>query len=77
MTNKKSYHFLYKTTNLINNKYYYCVHSTKNLNDGYLGSGKYLKRSINKYGKENFNLQYVRAISARRKSKCFRRHHKY
>lgn len=59
MANKKSYHFLYKTTNLINNKYYYGVHSTKKLNDGYLGSGKYLKRSINKYGKENFNLQIV------------------
>ena len=50
------YHFLYKTTNLINNKYYYGMHSTFNLKDGYLGSGKRLRYSINKYGKENFEL---------------------
>lgn len=56
---KTTYHFLYKTTNLINNKYYYGVHSTKNLRDGYLGSGKYLKRSINKYGSENFSIEFI------------------
>ena len=59
MTKKSSYHFLYKTTNLINNKYYFGAHSTKKLNDQYLGSGKYLKRSINKYGKENFKIEII------------------
>jgi len=60
MTKKsKKYHFFYKTTNLINNKYYYGVHSTKNLKDGYLGSGKYLRRSINKYGEENFKIEII------------------
>lgn len=57
--NKKTYHFLYKTTNLINHKYYYGIHSTKKLDDGYLGSGKYLKRSINKYGKDNFLFEII------------------
>lgn len=56
---KKIYHFLYKTTNLINGKYYYGMHSTKKLNDGYLGSGKYLKRSIIKYGIENFKIEII------------------
>ena len=48
------YHIVYKTINRVNNKYYYGVHSTDNLNDGYLGSGTNLLRAINKYGKESF-----------------------
>lgn len=34
--------------------YYIGYHSTENINDNYLGSGKYLKRAIKKYGKTNF-----------------------
>lgn len=51
---EKQYHYLYKTTNLINNKFYVGMHSTDNLEDEYLGSGKRLRYSIRKYGKENF-----------------------
>lgn len=53
------YHIVYLTTNLINQKIYVGVHSTYNLNDGYLGSGKILQRSINKYGMENFKIQIL------------------
>jgi hypothetical protein len=43
----KNYHFIYKTTH--NNGYYYIGrHSTKNLKDGYLGSGKWIKSIKNK-----------------------------
>ena len=49
------YHYIiYQTTNLVNSKIYVGKHQTRNLNDGYLGSGKVIKQAIKKYGRENF-----------------------
>lgn len=47
---------VYKTTNLLNGRFYVGVHKTKDPSvfDGYLGSNKLLKSAIKKYGKENF-----------------------
>lgn len=42
------------TTNLINGKIYIGQHQAIVFDPKYLGSGKYLKRAIKKYGKENF-----------------------
>lgn len=53
------YHFIYKTTNCLNRKYYYGAHSTKNIADEYLGSGVALKKAIQKYGKENFYREII------------------
>jgi hypothetical protein len=47
------YHIVYCTTCIVTKKWYIGVHSTDNLNDGYLGSGKILKRSVEKYGIDN------------------------
>lgn len=45
--------FIYLTTNLINNKKYIGM-CTRDDADSYLGSGKALKHSIKKHGRENF-----------------------
>ena len=53
------YYYIYKTINLINGNYYYGMHSTDNLTDGYMGSGTRLKNSFGKHGKENFNTEIL------------------
>jgi len=56
---KQKYYFIYQTTNKINGKIYVGKHETYDLNDGYLGSGKYLNRAIEKYGIENFERKIL------------------
>ena len=53
------YHIIYKTTNIVNNKFYIGKHSTTDLDDLYLGSGKYLIRAIKKYGCESFKKEIL------------------
>jgi group I intron endonuclease len=48
------FYYLYQITNLVNNKIYVGVHKTKNMNDGYMGSGKVIVNAIEKYGINNF-----------------------
>lgn len=61
----KKYHFIYKTTNILTGKYYVGIHSTSNLKDGYLGSGKRLRYNIRKYGEENFKIEILEYFSTR------------
>jgi len=50
---RRKYHYIYKTTCKVDGKFYWGMHSTDDLDDGYLGSGKKLWHSINNYGEEN------------------------
>ncbi len=66
---QKKYHYIYKTTNLLSGKYYIGMHSTHNLDDGYYGSGKRLRYSLNKYGKENHKVTILEFLDSRKELK--------
>lgn len=53
------YGYIYKTTNLINNKIYIGQHKSSKFNPKYLGSGKHLRNAVLKYGRENFRCELL------------------
>jgi hypothetical protein len=62
---EKTIHYLYKTTCLTTGRYYVGMHSTCNLEDGYMGSGLRLRRSIRKYGIDNHKKEILEFFESR------------
>jgi len=58
-------HFTYKITNTINNKIYIGIHSTKNVNDGYMGSGSLLKEAQYQQGIKSFQKEILSFYKSR------------
>ena len=55
----KKYYTVYQITNILNDKIYIGFHSTNNLNDSYMGSGKAMQAAYKKYGKDKFAKKYI------------------
>lgn len=62
---QKRIHYLYKIICIITNRYYIGIHSTHNIDDGYMGSGKRLKYSIRKYGVKNHKKEILKFFESR------------
>lgn len=62
---KNNIHYLYKTTCKVTGRWYIGMHSTSNLDDGYLGSGKRLRYSIRKYGESSHVKEILEFFNTR------------
>lgn len=62
---KKEYHFIYKTVRNHDGAYYYGMHTTTNINDGYQGSGTLLRRSLAKHGTDAHTTTIIEYLSNR------------
>jgi len=60
-------HYLYKIENKLNKKIYIGIHSTENIDDGYMGSIALVSQAIEKYGKNNFSKTILEYCDSREK----------
>lgn len=58
------YGYIYKITCISNNKIYIGQHKSLQFDDRYYGSGTYIKRAVNKYGKDNFKIDIIEWVES-------------
>lgn len=65
------FHYLYRTENLINGKFYIGIHSglENPEDDGYLGSGVKFLKAVKKYGRSNFKKVVLYTFETRQEAK--------
>ncbi len=57
-------YYIYKTTNLINNKIYIGLHKSENIEkDNYIGSGTAFLKALEKYGRHNFKREILYEVN--------------
>lgn len=66
-------HYVYEIKNIINDKIYVGKHSTENIDDGYMGSGKYISAAIKKHGLENFRKRIIKQFETAKEALEFER----
>lgn len=59
------YGYIYKTTNKVNNKIYIGQHKCDKFDVTYYGSGKILKRAVEKYGYDNFSIKLIEECNSK------------
>ena len=62
--NRYAFHYIYRIARF-DGKFYIGVHSTNTIDDGYMGSGTYITRSIKKYGRDKHSRQIIEMCSSR------------
>lgn len=68
---EKLFYTVYQITNKINSKIYVGYHQTFDLDDGYMGSGKLIKRAIEKYGVQNFEKSILGIFSSKEEAESY------
>ena len=62
------HHIVYKTTHIDTERFYIGVHSTIDLTDGYLGSGRMLKLAIKQHGRSAFQREVLYFCDTKREA---------